>query len=186
MSAGPRYFEKLAGVVEPETKRKADTDGHSLVLVSPLTNPDHANPLSWRASVAPGGSPGTDDSLSYAAWKLSHGNPADDSDLDGDGFTPPAEYLLGGDPSSPDPDLRPDFDVLSDGSIRIFIHRRADASEMNGIPENSTDLFNWGPPVGMTLLGNTRMSGTPEYDLLEFLVPKPAAADRHFVRIKIR
>lgn len=163
----------------------ADTAGHSLVLVSPFSNPDHGDPLSWRASTLPGGTPGGDDSLSYADWKLAHGNPADGDDPDGDGLTSTAEYLLGGDPGVPDPGLLPSFSVEADGSIRISIFRRADAGGMELVPERSENLLNWSPPAGVTLLGSTRLTGPPVRDRLDFLVPKPPGANRHFVRFKI-
>ncbi len=163
-----------------------DTAGHSLVLISPFSNPDHSDPLSWRASVAPGGSPGSDDSFTYAAWKQAHGYPADDSDSDGDGLTPPAEYLLGGDPDSPDAGLGPAFTVQPNGSILISLVRRADAGGINAFPENSTDLLGWNPPAGIQFLGNTRLGGSPAMDRLDFMIPKPAGASRHFVRFRIR
>jgi len=163
-----------------------DTEGYSLVLVNPFSNPDHGNPLSWRASAYSGGTPGTDDSLSYAGWKLAHGNPAEGGDPDGDGLTSAAEYLLGGDPDVPDMGLLPAFSLQTDGSIRISIHRRADAGGMNVIPESSVDLQSWGAPAGVTMLGNTRVPGSPVRDRLEFLIPKPSGALRHFVRFKIQ
>jgi hypothetical protein len=42
-----------------------DGDGFSLVLVAPESAPDHALPQNWRPSLAPGGSPGTSDSISF-------------------------------------------------------------------------------------------------------------------------
>jgi hypothetical protein len=40
-----------------------DGNGPSLVLIAPLTNPDAADPLHWRASTASGGNPGTSDAI---------------------------------------------------------------------------------------------------------------------------
>ncbi len=56
----------------------ADGAGHSLTLIAPRTNPDPANPLHWRPSVAIGGSPGTSDAVPAPAVPLG------DDDNDGD------------------------------------------------------------------------------------------------------
>lgn len=40
--------------------------GRSLVLVSPLSNPDPALPMSWRASIRSGGNPGVSDASTFA------------------------------------------------------------------------------------------------------------------------
>ena len=64
-----------------------DGDGFSLVLIHPLSNPDHADPFSWRPSVSLDGSPATSDAVSFT------GNATDDNDDD----EVPAlvEYVLG-------------------------------------------------------------------------------------------
>ena len=65
----------------------ADGDGFSLVLIHPSSNPDHADPFSWRPSVATHGSPAGTDAVAFA------GNPlADDDD---DQILALVEYLLG-------------------------------------------------------------------------------------------
>ena len=43
-----------------------DGEGFSLVLIAPATNPAHADPTSWRPSVAGGGSPGGSDASSFS------------------------------------------------------------------------------------------------------------------------
>lgn len=43
----------------------ANESGHSLVLVDPTSNPDHADPASWRASIAAGGNPGNTDTDAF-------------------------------------------------------------------------------------------------------------------------
>ena len=64
-----------------------DGSGPSLVLIAPLTNPDIANPLHWRASSANHGNPGATDALSPPAAPL-----ADD---DGDGVKNLVEHAVG-------------------------------------------------------------------------------------------
>ena len=55
-----------------------DGAGRSLVLIDPLANPDHNDPLNWRASVATSGNPGSSDALPPFA-----GDPVADADLNG-------------------------------------------------------------------------------------------------------
>ena len=42
-----------------------DGDGPSLVLIAPEQNPDHGNPMNWRASTVAGGNPGTSDMIPF-------------------------------------------------------------------------------------------------------------------------
>ena len=55
-----------------------DGAGRSLVLIHPLANPEHSDPLNWRASVATNGNPGSSDALPPFA-----GDPVADADLNG-------------------------------------------------------------------------------------------------------
>jgi len=48
----------------------ADGVGRSLVLIDPSGVPDHADPLSWRSSVADGGNPGESDAVPYEGGGL--------------------------------------------------------------------------------------------------------------------
>ncbi|MDE0596288.1 MAG: lamin tail domain-containing protein [Roseibacillus sp.] len=48
----------------------ADGGGPSLVLIVPQSAPDHGLPENWRASTAPGGSPGGTDTVSYDGGDL--------------------------------------------------------------------------------------------------------------------
>ncbi|MDA7882345.1 lamin tail domain-containing protein, partial [Akkermansiaceae bacterium] len=49
----------------PPWAESPDGDGASLVLIAPGDRPDHADPYSWRPSVAFGGSPGTSDATMF-------------------------------------------------------------------------------------------------------------------------
>ena len=51
---------------------EVDGTGYSLVLIRPQSAPDHELPQNWRASVNPGGDPGSNDSTPFA------GDPATD------------------------------------------------------------------------------------------------------------
>lgn len=65
--------------------------GRSLVLVRPHTRPDPALPENWRASAAPGGSPGGSDTETFA------GDPS--ADLDGNGERDLLDHAFGNNPA---------------------------------------------------------------------------------------
>jgi hypothetical protein len=163
--------------------READGDGYSLVLVAPMSNPDHGDPRSWRASaVANGGSPGYADSQSYAAWKVANGNPGDDADLDGDGFTTRQEYFLGGDPTLPDRNLAPTFAMQPGGGLLMTVTRRATAENATVNPEISTDLTGWAADATAVFLGTQRLAGSPALDRLTFRLTPPSGTPTFFAR----
>ncbi len=56
----------------PPWPESPDGPGASLVLIAPETDPDHADPLNWRASVEQGGNPDASDTIAFP------GNEADD------------------------------------------------------------------------------------------------------------
>jgi hypothetical protein len=170
---------------DPPWPTIADTAGHSIVLVDPFANPDHGDPLSWRASSLAGGSPGGSDTLEYGTWKAAYGNPADDIDADGDGFTTRAEYVLGGNPLMPDQGLAPTFELEAGGSMLLSVTRRADAGA-NVFPESSGDLVQWGNAQDFVFLSNVRLPGTPALERLTFRAPGQPDAKRRFARFVIR
>jgi hypothetical protein len=67
--------------------RSPDTEGDSLVMISPGANPDPAVPENWRASSTPGGTPGEEESGSFV------GEPG--ADTDKDGLSALVEYAIG-------------------------------------------------------------------------------------------
>jgi hypothetical protein len=170
---------------DPPWPTIADTAGHSIVLVDPFANPDHGDPLSWRASNLAGGSPGGSDTLEYGTWKAAYGNPADDIDADGDGLTTRVEYVLGGNPLMPDQGLAPTFELEAGGSMLLSVTRRADAGA-NVFPESSGDLVQWGNAQDFVFLSNVRLPGTPALERLTFRAPGQPDAKRRFVRFAIR
>ena len=77
-----------------------DGGGPALTLINPRSNPDHKNPANWRPSNIAGGSPGGEDSTTFASWAAGFGlsidSPATDTDTDTLGIF--REYAQGGSP----------------------------------------------------------------------------------------
>ena len=129
-----------------------DGDGFSLVLINPASNPDHANPLNWRASVAVNGNPGTTDATTLLTDPV-----ADD---DHNGITNLVQYALSGTklPTG-----------SSDGSfLYITFRRNLAADDVTFIVERSTNLTNpasWsGAATDVTLDSETHNAdGTATY-----------------------
>lgn len=94
-----------------------DSDGHSLILVNPTSNPDHNDPQSWRSSIEPGGNPAETDSIEFEGGDL-------------------LTYAFG--------DSNPQLEVtLNGGALTFsFVHLlAADAVDLN--LEWSSDLDDW-------------------------------------------
>lgn len=139
----------------------ADGGGPSLVLIAPLTNPDHENPLNWRTSLAPGGSPGGSDSLPFT------GIAGDDDDKDG--WSNLAEYALGANPSLTH-SLTPDGLTFTTSRVP-----GADDAAVTG--EYGTSLDAW---QAAQLIAVTETTQT-------WRVPQTALASPHvFIRATIR
>jgi CotH kinase protein/Fn3 associated/Lamin Tail Domain/F5/8 type C domain/Chitobiase/beta-hexosaminidase C-terminal domain len=125
----------------------ADGDGFSLVLIAPVTNPDHNVAANWRSSAAVNGNPGTTDAGTYAAWKLANSISDDHGDPDRDGLTNFGEFAMGTSHNSPSTDALPTARLLDvDGiAYRAIDIRRslAAADEAELIIETSGDLTTW-------------------------------------------
>lgn len=127
-----------------------DGGGYSLVLISPASNPNPANPFSWRNSSSIGGNPGTSDATDFSTWKISNGVTDNLSDDDRDGIAAILEYVLGGDPNVPSAGIQPlgyitpvDVAGLVDNYLVIDIRHRAGADDVAVTAEVSTDLGTW-------------------------------------------
>jgi hypothetical protein len=161
----------------------ADGDGFSLVLLDPESSPDHSLPVNWRASATAGGTPGTTDTITYASWKSSFGDPADDSDDEGDGWTVQEEYYLGGSPIQRD-DLRPTyaFDHSSETLTTSITWRSGALGELPKL-HRSSDLEIWTPATDAVLLSNERVPGSsPAVDRLTWSAPLTTAPE--FIRFE--
>ncbi len=115
----------------------ADGTGASMVLMRPETNPDPALPENWRASIATGGNPGSDDALRFT------GNPSDDADHDG--LTRLMEYVLGTSDAAPNTvDLSPTRgEEAGEPFIEVTVTRQLNADDASFTPQWATNLSNW-------------------------------------------
>lgn len=171
-----------------------DGDGFSLVLIDPAQSPspDHADPFSWRASHVAGGSPGSSDGDTYADWKVVHGVPTPeiDLDLDRDGRDNFMEYVMGASPSIADsgPEVVVSVEPVNvDGVIDSYVvfrfERNLVADDVLIRGEVSSDLVTWehGPPA-VVFLGRERTG--PDHETLLFRLADPGMGSvRKFVRI---
>ncbi|MDG2125503.1 MAG: lamin tail domain-containing protein, partial [Verrucomicrobiales bacterium] len=116
-----RHFKYNDKAPWPEA---ADGRGFSLVLDLPNTNPDHSLAKNWRSSVAPGGSPGTTDTLTFT------GDP--NADPDQNGLTALLEFATA------------DHDTTSiDAGLVFSFRRNLAAANVRYTVERSTDLITW-------------------------------------------
>lgn len=130
---------------------EADTLGYSLVLVSPESRPDPTLAASWRASRMAGGSPGTDDRMTFASWSAAYPGASDpNGDADFDGIKNLVEYALGGNPAVSEAGVLPatsvqslDVNGVTSDYLTITFHRRAGVEDVACHVEFSSDLTTW-------------------------------------------
>lgn len=179
----------------------ADGLGPCLVLMRPESSPDHNVPENWRLSEAPGGQPGIDDRLTYAAWRASQftaAEVANDSisgsgaDPDGDGASNGMEYSLGSNPKRADAqallptftlaDFDPGSGPMTYGWLSLRVHRAAE--DVTFLAENGPELTAWSPePAGLVRVGVVDLSdGTGQ--LLWRTAAPIHTANRLFVRLR--
>lgn len=148
----------------------ADGNGPSLTLINPAAHPDYTNPLHWRASSIPIGTPGTTDATTFT------GNP--NADADQDGLTARMEYALG----TSDTDGAPGNPLQWDAATGTIILTRALAADDAAlILESSTELTAWSNnwllqrrdrlPDGRETLRFTPPPGAPPHVYLRARLP---------------
>lgn len=111
---------------------EADGDGYSLVLVNPESNPDHDDPVNWKASTVIDGTPGEADGVVF--------NGIADADDDGDGFSALVEFVLGTSDSIPG-DASQAIQFGPDGGLSVQL--RVGVSGVDVVLETSTNLVAW-------------------------------------------
>ena len=149
----------------------ADNGGASLVLIAPQTNPDHSNPLNWRASTTP--NPGSSDTATYELWRIALSQPDPNADTDNDGLTAFMEYSLGGDPGVPSLTTLPTLTRQPDGSALYTFTKPLAADDSGWEIQSGNDLTGWSPATA-TLLARSTDAGMETFT---FIIPASAFND---------
>ena len=139
----------------------ADGNGHSMVLIAPDTNPDHALPENWRASVLPDGTPGGSDAIPFA------GDP--NADSNGNGYSDLFDYAMAHPPAERLP-----------GAYAVQFNLRAGADDARVIIEISTTLTAWTPVPPGTLRVSAPVAG-----LVSIVCTPPPGEVRTFLRARV-
>jgi len=122
----------------------ADSGGYSLVLIDPVSNPEHDVAANWRSSATDGGTPGHEDSISYVNWASQFGNPDPDSDLDEDGRVALLEFADASDPTVTDTTNHTIHIRLdTTGSLTVSFKRNLLTKGLSFELETSKDLRTW-------------------------------------------
>jgi len=164
----------------PPWPSSADGAGASLVLIEPATLPDHNLAQSWRASMSPGGNPGTTDAITFT------GDPT--ADADQDGIPALLEFALGGSDTNPGDQAKlPSLEeVVMDGRTYPAL-RHARPSKMEGLREIlqvSTDLVGWTDvPFANEATGPAEPDG--HWPVLLRSPFATTAGTRQFLRLKV-
>ena len=158
----------------PETP---DGDGPSLVLISPVSNPNHDDAVNWRASVDLAGSAGGSDAVPFG--------PGDKTaDLDGDGLNAFAEYAYG------TSDLVFGGQIVTssvdtNGRFTVSYPRNLAADDALIVVEVSTDMVTW-TPAGEDLEHDDEVHNGDGTSTLTLRTPEAASgANKFFVRLRV-
>ena len=129
----------------------------------------------WRASVAPGGSPGASDAVPFVG----------DPDLDGDfdGLTAFMEHAMGSSDASPNSGATISFE----GSGRLVFEypRNLAADDVIYEVQVSPNLVDWTPVAGGFEFSDETVLGDGT-SLVAWRTIAPIAAPREFVRLEVR
>ncbi|MEO1843061.1 MAG: hypothetical protein ABGZ37_02165, partial [Akkermansiaceae bacterium] len=149
-----------------------DDAGHSMVLIAPASNPDHADALNWRSSVAVGGIPNASDASEFT------GDP--NGDDNGDGLSNFMNYAFGA--GGVGPHLR----IAPDGHLELSYPRKVAADDVVWFIELSDDLESWLPDAGvLDLDAESAPQGGVSTVVYRSLLPLAPAATKQFLRIRI-
>jgi hypothetical protein len=166
----------------------ADGSGHSLVLRCPNANPDHKLAANWLPSALIGGTPGTEDGVSFAIWLTAHGvtgQATDDDDLDQ--LSNLLEYGFGTDPLDP-ASLGPIASLVTDSGgdyLALTVTRSLTATDILFYPEVSEDLINWSSdPLDIVLFSSLNNGDGTVTEVYRSTIPS-ASFTRQFMRMVV-
>ena len=171
----------------------ADGDGPSLVLADPQSRPDHGLAANWQAGAIPGGTPGRDETAAttYAAWAATTGAGAPDDDPDHDGLTNFLEFMLGGNPMVPSPEVMPTGGVMAFPSgaggteyLALTLTHNIAATGVAMTAEVSSDLVTWQSGPGFTVLLGTTYNGDGTATSTFRCETPVATCGRQFIRVR--
>ncbi|MFT4547080.1 MAG: hypothetical protein ACI9UA_003405 [Pseudoalteromonas tetraodonis] len=161
----------------------ADGDGFSLVLIYPSSNPDHADPFSWRPSVSLHGNPAASDAVGFT------GNPSEDNDVD----DVPAliEYLLGTSDAISSAETLPTasaqnltVNTIPDDYLAVSFTIDLSADDVAYLVEVSDNLSTWISGSGNVEFVSRTNHGDGTATMV-YRSANPISADvRYFVRLK--
>src|SRR5690606_31939182 len=175
---------------------EADGVGFSLVRRFPGDTAGDSDAGGWRASAAPGGSPGGEDvpapgtydgrrgTAVDAAGRLTAAVSGEDADPDGDGRSNFEEFAFATDPLAQDrPVLAFEWSGPGTGQhAGIRFLRPAAVSGVRYELLGSDDLGEWLPVDGSQILGIAPGEGSTESALIR--EPQPATGDRRFLKLR--
>lgn len=146
------------------------SQGSALVLLFPLENPAHGDPLSWRASAAPGGTPLAPEGAAFAGSEAADANQNSRPDL--------LDFALGA-------GQLPSATLSESGGARLFhfaLERDWSVQMAWALELASDSAPSWAPAPEVVLESRTRLPGTVER--LVYAVPAPLGATRAFLRAR--
>jgi hypothetical protein len=151
---------------------EADNGGASLVLIAPQSNPDHSNPLNWRASLSP--NPGAGDATTFT------GTPGEDADHDG--LDALLEYFFGSNPAVPSPSVLPVLIRQPDGSAQFTFTKSLTADDVAWEVQSGGDLEGWSAATAALISRSTSAGG----ETFVFSIPATAFNDpRRYWRMRV-
>ena len=166
----------------------ADGSGHSLILRCPEANPDHSLATNWLPSASIGGTPGTEDGVTFANWGTAHGvtgQATDDDDLDQ--LSNLLEYGFGTDPLDPS-SAGPLASLVSDSGgeyLALTVTRSLTATNILFYPEVSDDLITWSSDLLDIILFSSLNNGDGTVTEIYRCTTPSASLTRQFMRIVV-
>ena len=157
---------------------QADGGGYALELVNPTSgSTDPTQPINWRSSRLPGGSPGTDgDSTDLATWASANGITNLTLDPDHDGQTHLEEFLFNTNPFLAD---HPKISTsIIDETFIMEVTIRNGADGVTYSAQQSPDLINWTD----ALYQGRQSNQDGETETLFFSTTSPPLKTREFLR----
>jgi hypothetical protein len=168
----------------------ADGQGRSLVLVSPESTPNPADPASWQASPA-SPSPGTAGHQSFLSWMAARGQSDPLAIPPGEIHSNFVLFALGLDtlPLTARPLPRSELEFITIGDLTspfltLTWSRRLDVPNLDVVPESSNDLTTWTTLQSSDLVEIARDSSVPGVDIIRARLTQPAETPR-YVRWRI-